>query len=138
MKTSEQYLSFVENRIKSLEAKLYNPSIANLEREFIEKKIRYLKKLTNLPLLLTINNLSDEELQVIQNKYGYSKDCAKTFLISLFELEPLAKFIEQPKTVTLGYMKEAIINDFDTMNSLIKLQSRNLEYENRKKNIMGT
>lgn len=137
MKTSEQYLSFVENRIKSLEAKLYNPSIANLEREFIEKKIRYLKKLTNLPLLLTINNLSDEELQVIQNKYGYSKDCAKTFLISLFELEPLAKFIEQPKTVTLGYMKEAIINDFDTMNSLIKLQSRNLEYENRKKTLWG-
>ena len=62
---------------------------------------------------------------------------AKTFLISLFELEPLAKFIEQPKTVTLGYMKEAIINDFDTMNSLIKLQSRNLEYENRKKTLWG-
>lgn len=137
MKKSKQYLSIVENHIQSLQSRLTSRSLLPLEREFIERKIMYLQSLKDLPLLVKIKNLSEPELAIIQKQYGVSKENAPTYLMRLFQLEKLDRFIRQPKIVPLEYMKEAIIEDFDSMNTLIELQSRNIEYERKKQKLYG-
>lgn len=137
MELSEQYLSFVSNRIHSLKQNLKNQKLPRLEQELLEGRIAYLKRLTNLPLLITIMNMSDQELEEIATKYGECTGDPKKFLIELFELEQLDALIRQPKHVTLEYIKEAIITDFDTMTTLIELQSRNFEYERKKQALYG-
>lgn len=137
MELSNHYLSFVTERIESLKQRLENQDLSGLEREFIEGKIAYLKRLTDLPLLITITNMSNQELESIRNKYGNNNEDPKKFLIQLFELEKLDTLVKQPKHVTLEYLKEAIINDFHTMEALIELQNRNFEYERKKQALYG-
>ncbi len=137
MEISEHYLSFVVNRIQTLEMKLKTQTLSQLEKEFIQGKIAYLKKLTDLPLLIAINSMSGEELETIKNKYEKKNGNAKSFLLQLFGLEKLDTYIRQPKHVTLEYIKEAFLNDFDTMTTLLELQSRNFEYESRKQALYG-
>ena len=131
MKKSKQYLSIVDNHIQSLQSKLKSRTLLPLEREFTERKIMYLQSLKDLPLLIKIKNLSEPELAIIQKQYGVSKESAQTYLIRLFKLEKLDRFIRQPKIVPLEYMKEAIIEDFDSMSTLVELQSKNIEYERK-------
>ncbi len=137
MELSEQYLSFVINRIHSLKQSLENQKLSKLEQELLEGKIAYLKRLTNLPLLMTIINMSSQKLDEIATKYGNYSGDPKEFLIGLFQLEQLDTLIRQPKHVTLEYIKEAIITDFDIMTTLIELQNRNFEYEGKKQALYG-
>ena len=137
MELSENYLSFVINRIHSLKQSLENQKLSKLEQELIEGKIAYLKRLTDLPLLMAIINMSSQELDEIVAKYGNHSGDPKKFLIGLFELEQLDALIRQPKHVTLEYIKEAIITDFNTMTTLIELQNRNFEYERKKQALYG-
>lgn len=138
MKRPKQYLFIVEKHIQSLQTQLKSKTISPLEKEFIERKIVYLQNLKDLPLLMTIKNMSEQELEAIHKQYGVSKENAQTYLIHLFGLEKLEHFIRQPKIVPLEYMKETIIKDFDSMNTLLELQSRNLEYEKKKQTLFGT
>ena len=69
MEISEHYLSFVVNHIQTLEMKLKTQTLSQLEKEIIQGKIAYLKKLADLPLLIAINSISGEELEAIKNKY---------------------------------------------------------------------
>ncbi|MCI9234108.1 MAG: hypothetical protein HFH08_05920 [Bacilli bacterium] len=137
MNTSKQYFSIVTNRIQILKTKLTNPSISALEKEFIKKKIEYLQKIADLPLLIAITNMSKSDLQELQERYGYSKENTQAFLIKIFGLEQLEHFIHQPKIMTLEYLKEVIIQDFEGMNALLKLQSQNFEYERKKQALYG-
>lgn len=137
MELSKHYLSFVAERIHSLKQKLENQGLSSLEQEFIEGKIEYLKRLTDLPLLMAITNMSSQELEVITSKFGENNGDPKKFLIQLFELDKLDMLIKQPKHVTLEYLKEAIISDFNMMATLIELQSKNFEYERKKQALYG-
>lgn len=134
MKKTEKYFSLVTDRIQELRLQLANPSISALEKEFVEEKIEYLRKLTDLPLLYNVINMPEEELQAIQEKYGY---CDQDFLIQLYGLEKIASFMKHSRTVPLQYLKEDMLGDYDVMAKLLELKEKNKQHEMQKQKLWG-
>lgn len=146
MKSVDQYFSIVDDRIEELKRKLeiakhksnYTSSPRayrrhRLECEMLERKINYLKKLTKLPLLYAIENLPAEDLAKLQ----LSESGSKEELIKLFQLEKLSKYAKSPKIVTLAYIKDAFMGDFDAMLSLLEMNQKNHELTNKKQKLYG-
>lgn len=132
--SEQQYYSYVTNRIQALRAKLSRPSTSALEKEFIESKIQYLRKLIDLPVLISIDHMTEDELQLVEKKYG-TRD--RDFIVQLFGLEKLDAFVQKKKIIPLQYMKEDMVKDPEAMAKLIELHEANWAYNNRKQALQG-
>ncbi len=144
MKSVNQYFSVVTDRIEELQRKLeiaqhkkMSTKNPKLECEMLERKINYLRKLENLPLLFAIENLRAEDLRKLHLPQQLPEDCTKEQLIQLFHLEGLAKWTKSPKIVTLAYMKDAFMDDLDAMATLLDLNQRNFELRDQKQKLYG-
>ncbi len=150
MKSVDQYFSIVTDRMEELQKKLeiaqhkknYSKGKKSYQRhqlecDMLEKKINYLKRIENLPLLLAIENLPVEELAKLNLSQKLPEGCSKEQLIQLFHLEGLAKWVKSPKIVTLAYMKDAFMGDLDTMATLLELNQRNFELREQKQKLYG-
>lgn len=135
MNTSEQqYYSYVTNRIQALRAKMSRPSTSALEKEFLESKMAYLRKLIDLPILISIDHMTEDELELVEKKYG-TRD--RDFIVSLFGLEKLDSFLKGNRIIPLQYMKEAMVQDPESMEKLIQLHEANWAYRNRIQALQG-
>lgn len=135
MNTSEQqYFSYVTNRIQLLRAKLSRPTTSALEKEIIESKINYLRKLVDLPVLISIDHMTEQELQLVESKYG-NRD--RDFIVHLYGLDELDAFINKKKIIPLQYMKEAMVEDPKAMAKLVQLHEANWDYQNRRQKLQG-
>lgn len=101
-----------------------------LEKEFILKKISYLEKLVNLPLYMAISNLSTEELNHICSRANIPAE--KNYLIHLLGLDSIAANFGKPKVMTMAYLKDSFIDDYDFMTNLLDLQEKNFDLNSRK------
>ena len=81
MKNTQKYFSLVSDRINDLQEELKDlqrkqgqiSTISEIKRyqleaDFIKRKIRYLSRMVNLPMLLLISNLSQEQIEEMQQE----------------------------------------------------------------------
>ncbi len=146
MNTQSGYFSIVSNRIDELRQELLQVNIKvsglkrnkkekksyELEREFILRKISYLEKLINLPLFMYIDSLSNEDISRIQGK---GKVLSKSDLINLFGLSEVSSNFRKSKIVTMAYIKDSFISDYDFMTTLLDLQRKGFDLSNRKNDL---
>lgn len=150
MKNTQKYFSLVSDRIndlqrelKDLQRKIGQTSSINeikryqLEADFIKKKINYLNKIVNLPMLLLISNLSQEQVKEMQQEGKIPAGEGKDYLIKAFGLENLRAYISEPKIVSLYSIKDAFLDDFDAMSNLLAMNQRNLELANHRNRLYG-
>lgn len=144
MNTQTEYFSIVSNRINELKSRLLqvenqlrvlnrNSKLRkqySLEKEFLLRKINYLEKIINLPLFMFINSLSENEMSRIQSKVDSSVD--KNSLIALFGLNEISKNFGKSKVMTMAYIKDSFIDDYNFMTTLLDLHRRNFDLSNRK------
>lgn len=133
-KSEQNYYSYVTDRIQALRAKLSRHSTNAVEKEILESKIKYLRKLVDLPVLIAINNMSEDELQMVEKKYG-TRD--RDFIVHLYGLDELDSFVQKKKIIPLQYMKEEMVEDPETMAKLVQLHEANWDYQNRRQKLQG-
>lgn len=120
----------VQNKLQGLNRSSKSRKRYDLEKEFILRKISYLEKLINLPLFMFINNLSELEMSQIQETSNTS--ISKSSLIQLFGLTEISRNFGKHKLMTLAYIKDSFIDDFDFMTTLLFLHKSNFDLSNRK------
>ncbi len=150
MENTEKYFSLVSDRIvelqeelKSVQKKKENSTHTKtieryqLEEDFITKKIAYLSRLVNLPTLILISNLTEEQVEELRRDKKIPEDQDASYLIHAFGLKNLQSFIEQPKIVTMSHIKDAFIGDFDALADFLSMQQRNLEIIGQREKLYG-
>lgn len=148
---TQNYFSFVKNRILELQEELQkvkqkkefstkskNVQRYQLEEDFINRKIAYLRNLVDLPMLLLLSNLTAEQLNNLRIKGLIPANEDGTYLIKKMGLEKLGAFVKKTKIVTVYHVKDAFIDDFKTLSTLISMNERNLELTNLKNRLYGT
>lgn len=128
MDKTNKYFALVENRIRDLETKLEkiknnSDSKSKLEVKFLIEKINYLKKLKDLPLYIAINKIPNEELNNLRK--DNTSDNSKSYFIKLFGLESIDSNMKKPKITTFSNIKEAFLDDFNSLYDLITMQNTN-------------
>ncbi len=139
-----QYFSIVTSRIKELQEELEsiqkmasNESL-NLQEDILKHKINYLKRLTNLPVLTIIANMNNDELAYMESILDISKEEVPSYLIHLFQLDNLVGLVNQPLTVTYSEIKDTLLEDYHSMNTMISLQQQMFKTREVKANLYGT
>lgn len=141
-----QYFSIVTDRIKELQNEL--ESIQNkkrlasesldLQEELLAHKINYLRRFTNLPVLAIIANMKEEELQYMESILNIPKEDIPSTLVRLFQLEDLTDLVNQPLTVTYSEIKDTLLEDYHSINTMISLQQQMFKGREIKANLYGT
>ena len=150
MKNTQKYFSLVSDRINDLQEELKDlqrkqgqiSTISEIKRyqleaDFIKRKIRYLSRMVNLPMLLLISNLSQEQIEEMQQEGKIPAGQGTDYLIKSFGLENLRAYINEPKIVPLYSIKDAFLDDFDAMSDLLAMNQRNLELTNHRNRLYG-
>ena len=141
MKTG-YYFSLVTDRISELKSRLHEVTLELedleddnvrlrdkliLERDILNAKIKYLKDLELLPLYISISSLSEAEILEMETK----RKISFSTLLSKLGIDKVEAIVKSKKAVTLGYLKEAFLEDYDSMLNLIELQGVNFRYRDR-------
>lgn len=151
MNNTKKYFSLVENRIAELQEELasvqtrrLHSTQANtvrkcqLREDFLSNKISYLSKLKDLPMVVLLSNLSDEQIKQLQSEQKIPEGADASYLIRKLGLEKVATFVKQPKIVTMNHIKDAFINDFDSMDAFLSMNARNIEIINHRNKLYGS
>lgn len=150
MNNTKKYFSLVQNRIAELQRELESVRSqrshtnqigiikkCQLREEFLTNKIAHLSKLTDLPMLILLTNLSDEHIQQLQDEQKIPEGEDASYLIKRLGLENLHNYVKQPKIVTTSHIKDAFIRDFDSMDEFLSMNESNLEMTNRRSELYG-
>ncbi len=134
---TKHYFSLVSDRISELKTRLnelteliddleYEDNKNLLERyklelEFVKGKIKYLSEIEQLPLYISISSLSKADIIEMETK----KNISFGELLGKLHIDKVASIVNKKKVVTLSYLKEAFMDDYDAILDLINMQNVN-------------